>query len=157
MKTTLLKISFFFLFLSLTGAGCEKDERNPLCYQGKVVSLNQGSGCQNIIEIVETIKDGELESGNTISFDLGLYGGTLKVGDVVYFKINQHEDWKVSQLCIPRSSPTIAHAQRSIPCTQSSIPRTQPNISHRQPSLQHNQPDRKHRQSTAEIMAMYFL
>ncbi|MDP3916076.1 MAG: hypothetical protein Q8R96_20290 [Bacteroidota bacterium] len=93
MKTTILKISFIFLLFTLMGAGCEKDERDPLCYQGKVVSLNQGSGCQNIIEIVETIKDGELEVGNTISFNPDLYVGTLKVGDVVYFKVIEYEEF----------------------------------------------------------------
>lgn len=93
MKTTIFKISFVFLFLSLMGAGCEKDERDPLCYKGKVVSLNQGSECQNIIEIVETIKNVELEAGNTISFNSDLYGGTLKVGDVVYFKVIEYEEF----------------------------------------------------------------
>lgn len=93
MKSALLNISFILLFLSFMWAGCEKDERNPLCYQGKVVSLNQGDRCYNIIEIIETIKDGEIAVGNTISFDPKLYEATLKVGDVVCFKINKYEDW----------------------------------------------------------------
>lgn len=93
MKSALLKISIILLFLGFMGAGCEKDERNPLCYQGKVVSLNQGSGCQNIIEIVETIKNGELEAGTTISFNPDLYEGTLKIGDVVFFKVIEYEEF----------------------------------------------------------------
>lgn len=94
MKTTILKISAFLLLFSLMWAGCEKkNERDPPCYQGKVVRLNQGDGCQNIIEIVETIKDGELEAGNTISFNSDLYGSTLKVGDVVYFKVVKYEEF----------------------------------------------------------------
>lgn len=93
MKSALLKISITLLFLSFMGAGCENDERDPLCYQGKVISLNQGDRCYNIIEIIENIKDGEIAVGNTISFDPKLYGATLKVGDVVYFKINHYEVW----------------------------------------------------------------
>ncbi|MBC7915631.1 MAG: hypothetical protein H7Y07_16095 [Pyrinomonadaceae bacterium] len=93
MKATIIKISFILLFLSFMGAGCEKDERHPLCYQGKVISLNQGGRCYNIIEIIETIKDGEIAVGNTISFDPILYGATLNVGDVVYFKITHYEVW----------------------------------------------------------------
>ncbi|MGQ7868299.1 hypothetical protein [Sunxiuqinia sp. sy24] len=94
MKPISFKITIILLLFSLMGAGCEEDdERDPLCYQGKIVSLNQGDGCQNIIEIVKTIKDGELEAGNTMTFNPELYEATLKVGDVVYFKIIQHEDW----------------------------------------------------------------
>lgn len=92
MKPTIIKISVLFLLLNFMWAGCEKDERDP-CYQGKVVSLNQGSGCQNIIEIIEPIKDGELEAGNTMSFNSDLYEGTLKVGDVVYFKVIEYEEF----------------------------------------------------------------
>jgi hypothetical protein len=108
MKTTLLKISFIFLLFTLMGAGCEKDERDPLCYQGKVVSLNQGSGCQNIIEIVETIKDGELEAGNTISFNPELYGTTLKVGDIVYFKVIEYEEFGSHLSTQPCAFPKFA-------------------------------------------------
>lgn len=93
MKTALLKISFILLLLSFIGAGCEKDERDPICYQGKVVSLNQGSECQNIIEIIELIEDGKLEAGNTLSLNSDLYEGTLKVGDVVYFKVIEYEEF----------------------------------------------------------------
>ncbi|WP_026475022.1 hypothetical protein [Alkaliflexus imshenetskii] len=95
MKITISKISVFLLLISLMGAGCEKDEkRDSLCFQGEVISLNQGDGCQNIIKITKSTKDSEFEVGNTISFDPDLYGGTLKVGDVVYFKIIQYEDWE---------------------------------------------------------------
>ncbi len=93
MKTTILKIGVIFLFLSLMGAGCDDDERDSLCYQGKVVSLNKGNGCNNIIEIVKTINNGELPVGTTITFDPELYGEKLNEGDVVYFKIIQYEEW----------------------------------------------------------------
>lgn len=93
MKITILKISVFVLLFSLMGAGCDDNEPDPQCYQGKVVSLNQGSGCQNIIEIVKTIKDGELAVGTTISFNPELYGATLKVGDIVYFKVLEYEEF----------------------------------------------------------------
>jgi hypothetical protein len=95
MKTIILKFNTFLLVVSLMGVGCEKDEkRDPLCFQGEVVSLNQGDGCQNIIRITKNTKDSVPEVGNTTSFDPDLYGGTLKVGDVVYFKIIQYEDWE---------------------------------------------------------------
>jgi hypothetical protein len=94
MKTTILKFSAFLLLISLIGVGCEKDvKRDPLCFQGKAVSLNQGDGCQNIIRITKNTKDSEFEEGNTISFDPDLYGGTLKVGDVVYFMIIEYEEF----------------------------------------------------------------
>jgi len=38
MKTTLLKISFIFLLLSLTGAGCKKEEELPSnTAKGKII------------------------------------------------------------------------------------------------------------------------
>ncbi len=42
MKTTILKISFIFLFLSLIGAGCEKEENNNLKeLEGYIVGFDQ--------------------------------------------------------------------------------------------------------------------
>jgi hypothetical protein len=94
MKTTFFKISAFILLLALMGSGCEKEEQDQLNYQGKVITLNQGSGCMNIIEIVKTIKDSELTEGTTIAFNPELSRATLKVGDIVYFKIIKYEKYK---------------------------------------------------------------
>jgi hypothetical protein len=58
-----------------------------------VVTLNQGDGCQNIIEITEPAENGNLVKNTTISFNPDLYEGTLKVGDVVFFKILEYEQW----------------------------------------------------------------
>ncbi|GAB1450666.1 hypothetical protein MASR2M47_07220 [Draconibacterium sp.] len=90
---TLFQLLFPFCVVIL-GAGCEKEEdRDPLCYQGMVVSLNQGDGCSNIIRIIKSTKGGALEAGNTISFNPDLYGVTLKDGDVVYFKVIEYEEF----------------------------------------------------------------
>jgi hypothetical protein len=40
MKTTLLKISFIFLLLSLMGAGCEKEEENLIKLDGYIVGFD---------------------------------------------------------------------------------------------------------------------
>ena len=94
MRTTLLKFCYITLLFALMGAGCEKEEQDPLNYHGKVISLNQDSGCMNIIEIVKTIKDSELTEGTTIAFNPELSRATLKVGDIVYFKIIKYEKYR---------------------------------------------------------------
>ncbi|WP_372935987.1 hypothetical protein [Mariniphaga sediminis] len=98
MKSKKLKILFLALFLLplcllLLGAGCEKDERDSFCYQGKVITLNLGDGCPNIIKITEPVENGNLVKNATISFNPDLYEGTLKVGDVVLFKVLEYEQW----------------------------------------------------------------
>lgn len=98
MKQKRFNLFSFFLFLLLIcavllGKGCKDIEQDLFCYQGKVVTLNQGEGCNNIIEIIEPAKNGELSAGVTISFDPNLYSLALEVGDVVSFKIVQYEEW----------------------------------------------------------------
>ena len=98
MRPKRLKLFTIFLlllplFVAMLGAGCEKNERDPLCYQGKVVILNKGWGCYNIIEIVKTINNGELPVGATITFDPELFGRKLDIGSKVYFKIIEYEKW----------------------------------------------------------------
>ncbi|MDP3916078.1 MAG: hypothetical protein Q8R96_20300 [Bacteroidota bacterium] len=52
MKTTLLKISFIFLFLTLMGAGCEKEEElAPYHAQGKIIEVT--GGCYGEIVLIE--------------------------------------------------------------------------------------------------------
>jgi hypothetical protein len=52
MKTTLLKISFIFLFLSLIGAGCEKeDELPPFHAKGKIIAVT--AMCYGEIVLIE--------------------------------------------------------------------------------------------------------
>jgi hypothetical protein len=93
MRFFFYKIGILLLLLSLPGAGCHDDEYDPSCFKGKVVMLNTKSGCQNIIEIVGTIKNGDLPVGATLSFNPELYGSALKIGDVVYFKVIVFEEF----------------------------------------------------------------
>jgi hypothetical protein len=98
MKSKKLKIFSLALFLLplcflLLGAGCEKDKRDSFCYQGKVVTLNQGDGCQDIIKITEPAKNGNLVKNATLSFNPDLYEGTLKVGDIISFKVLEYEEF----------------------------------------------------------------
>jgi hypothetical protein len=94
-KIKLLSLALFLLPLCvvLLGTGCEKDKRDSFCYQGKVVTLNQGDGCQNIIEITKSAENGSLAKDATLSFNPDLYEGTLKVGDIVLFKVFEYEQW----------------------------------------------------------------
>ena len=75
----------------MTGAGCEKNKLDLLCYKGKIVNLNQQTGCQNIIEIVNTPDAGALPVGTTLSFNPDLFGNKLKIGDIIYFKVLIYE------------------------------------------------------------------
>ncbi len=81
------------LCVVLLGTGCDDKEQDPLCFQGKVVNLNHGDGCQNIIEISEPPENSELPVGATIAFNSDLYDGILNEGDVVYFKVLQYEEF----------------------------------------------------------------
>ncbi len=92
MKTRIIKTGFVILFLFIIGAGCE-DEQDPLCFKGRVISLNNGDGCNNIIEIIETPYVGELSVGTTLTFDLESYGEIMDKGDVVFFKVIHYETW----------------------------------------------------------------
>ena len=89
MKTKLLVFTTITLLLLIGGTGCEQDN---LSYQGKIISLNSGTGCFNIIEISKSIPQG-LSVNATITFDPRLYDGQLKIGDIVYFKIIKYEVW----------------------------------------------------------------
>ena len=89
MKTKLLVFTTITLLLLIGGMGCEQDN---LSYQGKIISLNSGTGCFNIIEISKSIPQG-LSVNATITFDPRLYDGQLKIGDIVYFKIIKYEVW----------------------------------------------------------------
>jgi hypothetical protein len=86
-------------------AGCKDDIRDSQCYEGEVVLLNNGSGCNNIIEIVKTINDGGLSVGNTISFNPDLNVKILKIGDVVYFKVIEYESFGTHTSSQPCSFP----------------------------------------------------
>lgn len=93
MKTIMLRIGILFVLVFVLGTGCNKVERDPNYYKGKVVSLNHGDGCYNLIEIIKTINNGGLPIGSTISFGPKSYKGNLIEGDIVYFKIIQYEEW----------------------------------------------------------------
>lgn len=94
MKKVILTVSIFFLLLFTVGAGCDKDEQDTLCYTGKVVSLNHGDGCYNIVEIKKNINNEGLSIGSLITFDPQLFGGQLIENDIVSFKIIKYDGWK---------------------------------------------------------------
>jgi len=113
MRTKKLKLLTTFLLLLplcmiLLGTGCEDEEQDPLCYQERVVSLNKGDGCQNIITITQTAENGELATNATISFNPDFYEGTLKVGDIVYFKIIEYEEFGTRISTQPCTFPQFA-------------------------------------------------
>jgi len=82
----------FALLFALFGIGCD-DDRDTQCYEGKVISLNQGSGCFNLIEILKPNKNTGLPVNSRVSFDPDKYNGTLEIGDTVYFMVNGYEIW----------------------------------------------------------------
>src|ERR1035437_1102592 len=100
MKTKVILLIAIILFL-VGGMGCENDN---LSYQGKIISLNSGSGCFNIVEISKSIPQG-LSVNSTITFDPRLYNGQLKVGDIVYFKIIKYEAWTPEPMVALCSAP----------------------------------------------------
>lgn len=98
MKTKTYLFILIILFLLIGEMGCEQ---NNLYYEGKVISLNSGTGCFNIIEISKSIPQG-LSVNSTITFDPNLYNGQLKIGDTVNFRIIQYKEWTgyVFHMCI---------------------------------------------------------
>ena len=100
MKTKVILLIAIILFL-VGGMGCENDN---LSYQGKIISLNSGSGCFNIVEISKSIPQG-LSVNSTITFDPRLYNRQLKVGDNVYFKIIKYEAWTPEPMVALCSAP----------------------------------------------------
>ena len=102
MKTKTFLFTITTLFLLIGGMGCEKD--SVVYYEGKIISLNSGTGCFNIIEISKSIPQG-LSVNSTITFDPRLYNGQLKIGDIVYFKIIKYEDWTPETMVAMCSAP----------------------------------------------------
>jgi len=89
MKRKKIISSTILFLLMLCGAGCDNDN---LCYQGKVTSLNSGTGCYNILVIEKSVPNG-LSINSTIAFDPNIFKGTIKIGDIVYFNIVKYEKW----------------------------------------------------------------
>jgi len=100
MKTKVILLIAIILFL-VGGMGCENDN---LSCQGKIISLNSGSGCFNIVEISKSIPQG-LSVNSTITFNPRLYNGQLKIGDIVYFKIIKYEAWTPEPMVALCSAP----------------------------------------------------
>jgi hypothetical protein len=98
MKIKIILFTAFTLFILIGGMGCEQDN---IYYEGKVITLNSGDGCNNIIEISKSIPQG-LSVNSTITFDPSLYNRPLKIGDTVSFKIIKYEEWtgSVLDICI---------------------------------------------------------
>ncbi len=92
MKAALKISALLFLFSLLQG--CEDKRHDPYCYTGKVVSLNYGNGCNNILEIVEPANKGDLLIGSSMTFNPELSSKILNLGDIIYFKIIQFEEWE---------------------------------------------------------------
>ena len=89
MKTKFVLFIALLLFILTGGMGCDNES---IYYEGKVISLNSGTGCFDIIEISKSIPHG-LAVNSTVSFNSNLYNGQLKVGDIVCFKVIKYEDW----------------------------------------------------------------
>lgn len=96
MKIKIILFTAFTLFILTIGMGCEQDN---IYYEGKVISLNNGDGCNNIIEVSKSISQG-LPVNSTIAFDPSVYNRPLKIGDTVSFKILQYEKWEGFVLAI---------------------------------------------------------
>lgn len=103
MKAKFTLFTIIALLLMMCVMGCEQDST---CYQGKIISLNNGA-CYNIIKIEKSISQG-LPVNSTISFDPNLYDGQLEVGDIVYFKIIEYEEWTGGIVIAMCTSPQYA-------------------------------------------------
>lgn len=84
MKHKIFKLMFLFLFPVLLGGGCDKDETAN--FRGKIISLNRGDGCNNIIEITHSINK-ELPKGSTITFIYDANKRKFALEDIIYFEI----------------------------------------------------------------------
>jgi hypothetical protein len=100
MKTKELRtasICFIMLLFcaAISGGGCDKNKQNSQCFQGKVVSINKGDGCNYIIEIQKTDKNNSmLIVGSRITFDPKLLGNIVELGDIIYFRVIEYEIWE---------------------------------------------------------------
>ena len=104
-KLMIYPVLLTFLIL-LQVAGCKKDST---CYQGRVVLLNNGAGCPNILTIEKTISGG-LPVNTYISFNRDSLNLSVKEGDTFDFIIVRYEEWTspVIAICIaPQYSAQI--------------------------------------------------
>lgn len=58
MKTKKSFLMTSFLFLIMGMGGCEEKDYLHDYYEGKIINLNGGDGCSNIMEIVKSIDIG---------------------------------------------------------------------------------------------------
>jgi hypothetical protein len=89
--------------------GCKDEEDPEGYYKGKIISLNNNSGCPNMMEIVQAVENG-LVVGTSIGFDSELYDGKLEYGQVVLFKIINYQEYMeiLPAICIsPQYNATI--------------------------------------------------
>ena len=73
--------------------GCEKRDYPTGYYKGRIITLNKGDGCFNLIEIQQSIENG-LSIGVRITFNKELHNKEFKIDDTVYFKINNYQEWE---------------------------------------------------------------
>lgn len=100
MKTKTILFATITLLLIMFGAGCEVDNQ---IYQGKIVSLNDKNGCDDIIEISESVPQG-LPVTSRITFGRSLFKGELKIGETANFKVIKYEKYPDGPgfgLCLP--------------------------------------------------------
>lgn len=96
---------FLLLIVLLSlNLGCSEDD---VLYQGTIVSLNNGTGCNDIIKINKSIPYGLL-ANSTISFNSNSYNGKLNVGDKVRFKILKYEKY------LPQIIPDVCSAPQYV-------------------------------------------
>jgi hypothetical protein len=93
MEKLLLLIVLAIVLTFAGGTGCKDTENNESCYEGKIVSLNNGDGCHNIIEITGTNGSGQVPKGTKITFDPKLSEKALDLGDIVYFKVLSYKEF----------------------------------------------------------------
>lgn len=81
--------------------GCDNKDYPTDYYKGKIITLNKGDGCFDLIEIQQSVENG-LNVGVRITFNRELHDKDFKVDDVVYFKIIDYQKWEgfVNGLCI---------------------------------------------------------
>ena len=75
MKVTITKLFIAALLVPIFICDCSNKIQN--CYIGKVISLNKGDGCKNVLAITKSPENEDLVVDSSISFDPDLLTTTL--------------------------------------------------------------------------------
>lgn len=92
MKTNKLLLTILFLFILMGMGGCDNKDYPTDYYKGKIITLNKGDGCFDLIEIQQSVENG-LNVGVRITFNRESHDKDFKEGDIVYFKIIDYQEW----------------------------------------------------------------